>query len=286
MVRVGYSHRVQQYLAERYFPLPFLMPLRGGEETLLVLNGHIYEMFQFVPGVAYDRSPEATCDAGRTLGFFHVLLRDFTSGWEPPRRGYHDSPYVRSNLQGVPAAIGNNDSVAGRESELLGTVSALYELYEISAERVNEAGYEQWASQIVHADWHPGNMLFTPDKVAAVIDYDSLRLLPSATDVANGALQFSIIGGPTDPRAWPAELAEDRLRSFLQGYEQEIALQPEQLRVLHWLMIEALIAEAVMPIAATGSFGRIEGFRFLQMICRKARWLQHNGERLVAVLQT
>jgi hypothetical protein len=50
------------------------------------------------------------------------------------------------------------------------------------------------------------------------------------------------------------------------------------------LMIEALIAEAVMPIAATGSFGRMEGFRFLQMINRKVRWMQQNGERLLTMV--
>ena len=60
---------------------------------------------------------------------------------------------------------------------------------------------------------------------------------------------------------------------------------PEQIRVLPSLMIEALIAEAVAPIAATGSFGRMEGFRFLQMICRKVGWLQANGERVIATLQ-
>jgi hypothetical protein len=57
------------------------------------------------------------------------------------------------------------------------------------------------------------------------------------------------------------------------------------MRILSALMIQALISEAVMPIAATGSFGRLEGFRFLQMICRKVRWLEQNGERLVAVMQ-
>ncbi len=284
-IKVGHAHQVQDFLAKRYFPLPFLMPLRGSDETLLIFHDRIYEMFQYVPGTAYDRSIEATCDAGRTLSSFHCILRGFQGDWEPSRRGYHDSPCVRTNLNGVPAAVGKDDSVVGRESELLATVSVLYELYEAAADRVNDAGFRDWPSQTVHADWHPGNMLFSGGKVAAVIDYDSLRSLPIATDIANGALQFSIIGGPADPRSWPAELDEDRLRGFLQGYDQEASLSPDQCRVLHWLMIEALIAEAVMPIAATGSFGRIEGFRFLQMIARKARWLQHNGERLISVLQ-
>jgi hypothetical protein len=129
-------------------------------------------------------------------------------------------------------------------------------------------------------------MLFSEGRIAAVIDYDSLHTLPPVTDVANGALQFSILGGAIDPRQWPAELDETRFRQFRLGYEQNSGVPPEQMRVMPQLMIEALIAEAVMPIAATGSFGRMEGFRFLQMISRKVRWLDQNGDRLIAVPQS
>ena len=48
-----------------------------------------------------------------------------------------------------------------------------------------------------------------------------------------------------------------------------------------WLMIEALIAEAVFPIAATGQFGRMEGLAFLQMVQRKVHWMQRSADRLV-----
>jgi hypothetical protein len=128
-------------------------------------------------------------------------------------------------------------------------------------------------------------MLFLGGRVAAVIDYDSLRMLPAPTDLANGLLQFSILGGPIDPRQWPPELDEERFHHFMMGYEQGSGLPVEALPVLPSLMIEALIAEAVLPIAATGSFGRLEGFRFLQMIERKVRWLQQNGDRLIAAVE-
>jgi hypothetical protein len=108
---------------------------------------------------------------------------------------------------------------------------------------------------------------------------------PPITDLANGLLQFSIIGGGVDPRLWPAELDVDRFNRFLQGYNQVCDVPEEQKRVITALMVEALVAEAVAPIAATGSFGRIEGFRFLQMISRKVRWLEHSGDRLMELLQ-
>lgn len=273
---------MQRYLAERNFPVPQLVPTRDGDDTMVVVGDLIYEMFEFVPGHGYDGSAESTRDGGRVLAEFHELLSDFESDWEPSRQGYHDNNTVRSNLNGIPSAIGKDDSVVGKESELMATVGRLFEAYEAAAEHVNAGGISDWPVQIVHADWHPGNMLFLRGRVAAVIDYDSLHLLPPITDVANGALQFSILGGPVDPRQWPPELDEDRFNAFLRGYEENNALEEDQLEVLAWLMMEALIAEAVMPIAATGSFGRLEGFRFLQMILRKVHWLEHNGPRLIA----
>jgi hypothetical protein len=46
------------------------------------------------------------------------------------------------------------------------------------------------------------------------------------------------------------------------------------------LMIESLIAEAVLPIAETGSFGHLTGFGVLKMVRRKAEWLAEHRERL------
>lgn len=281
-MKVTFAHQVQRYLAERDFPLPRVISVRSDDDTMVIINDRIYEIFEYVEGVTYDGSWEATFDAGRVLGEFHKLVADYESDWSPARKGYHDSSSVRTNLSRLPASIGNDDSVVGKESELLATISSLYEAYERAAETVNDAGYSDWPEQIVHADWHPGNMLFMDDRVAAVIDYDSLRLLPQATDLANGLLQFSIVGGPIDPIKWPPELDEERFRRFLLGYDQISATHGEQMACIPRLMIEALIAEAVMPIAATGSFGRMEGFRFLQMINRKVHWLEQNHERLIA----
>ncbi|HSW45542.1 MAG TPA: phosphotransferase [Phycisphaerae bacterium] len=280
-LKVAYAHAVQEYLSGKGFPVPRLIPVKDGDDTMVLFSDLIYEMFEYVPGESYRGLPEETEDGGRVLAQFHKLLFGYESEWEPSRLGYHDNNGVRSNLNGIPAAIGKDDSVAGKEGELLATVGALFDAYEVASDEVNEAGYPDWPCQIVHADWHPGNMLFRDGAVAAVIDYDSLHLMPTVTDLANGALQFSIIGGPVDPREWPPELDEDRYTAFLRGYQEEDGAVEEQIPALPSLMIEALIAEAVMPIAATGSFGRIEGFRFMQMILRKVRWLRDHSDRLV-----
>jgi homoserine kinase type II len=114
-----------------------------------------------------------------------------------------------------------------------------------------------------------------------VIDYDSARLLPRIIDAANGALQFSIIGGDEDVAKWPEYLDESRYKRFLRGYDEVMLLSEAEIRTVPWLMIEALIAEAVFPIAATGNFGRMEGLAFLQMVQRKISWMQRSADKLI-----
>lgn len=280
-VKVAFAHAVQLHLLQQGFPLPRLIPTIDDGDTMVILNDGLYEMFECVQGGVYSRSPGETQDGGRVLGLFHRMLEDYHSDWVPSRLGYHNAEIVRTNLHNIPETVAKDDSVVGREGEMIATVSGLYDAYVSACEQVEESGFRQWPDQLVHSDWHPGNMLFADDRVRAVIDYDSLHVLPTVTDLANGLLQFSIIGGTPDPRAWPAELDVERFRKFLTGYNEQFTAAVDHQDALVPLMVEALIAEAVAPIAATGSFGRIEGFRFLQMIGRKVKWLEQNGQALV-----
>ena len=123
--------------------------------------------------------------------------------------------------------------------------------------------------------------------MVAVIDYDAARIQQRIIDVANGALQFSILGGGDDPARWPDGIDESRFKRFIRGYESvpNCVISRAELRTVPFLMIEALIAEAAIPIAATGSFARMEGTDFLLMVERKVRWFQEHGERLTKAVE-
>jgi len=155
--------------------------------------------------------------------------------------------------------------------------------YNHAASSVDGLGFEAWPKQIIHGDWHPGNMLFRDNRVVAVIDYDSARMLPRILDIANGALQFSILGGDDDLAKWPDYPDETRFKRFLKGYDEVVLLSEAELNTIPWLMIEALIAEAVFPIAATGTFARMDGAQFLNMVMRKVAYLQQKSEHLVSL---
>ncbi|MDY7010039.1 MAG: phosphotransferase [Planctomycetota bacterium] len=281
--KVAFTHQIQLHLAGENFPLPHLISTRSDNNSMLVLNEHIYELFEFIQGQGYDGSLEATFDAGRTLGLYHKLLVNFQGDYDPPKGSYHGASAVgeaiRDTIPSLPLESRPEPDI------LLETVEFLERAYLRCTTEADKAGLKDWPAQIVHGDWHPGNMLFRDKLVAAVIDYDTARLQQRVIDLANGTIQFSIIGGSDDPSEWPDHPDKSRLKQFLLGYDSVNVISKAELQVVPFLMCEAMVAEAVLPIAATGSFGRMQGFPFLQMIQRKVRWVLDHLDEIASVLK-
>ena len=287
LAKVAFTHQIQLALAGQNFPLPHLLGTRNENNSMLVLEGSIYELFEYISGGGYDGSLDATTHSGRILGLYHKLLRGFQSDYRPPEGSYHNAEAIHQAIRNTVSALPIDSRPP---SEVLsGTVNFLEHAYVTCAEEVNKLGLNEWPKQIVHGDWHPGNMLFRDRHVVAVIDYDAARLQQRVIDFSNGALQFSIIGGNEDPNHWPEYLDKTRFKRFMVGYdsvcEGQDVVTVAEIKAAPYLMCEAMIAEAVLPIAATGSFGRFDGFDFLQMIERKVKWIfSHLGD-LQGVLQ-
>jgi len=272
--RVAFAHAVQAKLADAGFPVTSPVPTRDENNTILKLDGHIYELFQFVAGVRYNSSLEATIDAGRQLAHFHKILEDFAAEWNPPKGSFHDSSLVRKKLKNITI----DDKRKARE--MYEIVDCLTSMYNDASVRVNQLGFDDWPLIVIHGDWHPGNMLFADNRINAVLDFDSVRWAPAVTDLSNGMLQFSIVGDRPNPADWPDYLDQAKLVQFLKGYREVAEIEQHQLDSLLDLMVETMIAEAVLPIAATGFFGHLSGLDFLSMIRRKANWIIESRKTL------
>lgn len=283
LAKVAFTHQIQLTLAGQNFPLPHLLGTRDNNNSMLVWEGNIYEMFEYILGTSYDASLNATFHAGKILGLYHKLLQDFHSDYQPATGSYHDAGAIHQAIRKTVSSL----PIESRPpmEELTETVAGLEKAYLACARKVNDLGLTEWRSQIVHGDWHPGNMLFREGYVVAVIDYDAARLQQRVIDLANGALQFSILGGADDPTAWPDYLDQSRFKRFMRGYDSVNVVSVAELKAVPYLMCEAMIAEAVLPIAATGSFGRLNGFGFLQMIRKKVKWILEHMAELCKVLE-
>jgi Ser/Thr protein kinase RdoA (MazF antagonist) len=288
LARVAFAHAVQKHLAKRSFPVAALLATVDDHVTALSLENHIYEFFRFVDGSRCDGSPEATREAGRQLAVFHKhLVRMTLPGVDPAGGGgaadacFHDSTVVRRHLKLI-----SSGRRTGSRHKARAVVGSLLVRYDRSSDRVNRFGFKAWKRQVIHGDWHPGNLLFSGGRIVAVLDFDSIRVAPPPTDLANGMLQFSIVGDQTDPAGWPDHFDRVRLLDFLSGYREVTRLSQRKLHSLVDLMIETMIAEAVLPVAATGFFGHHSGLTFLDMIVRKTKWLRRRRQELTQAMLT
>ena len=280
LYRVAFAHSIQSHLEGKDFPVTSLERTCDENNTILQLNNHIYEFFEFVSGSRYAGTAEETIDAGRQLAKFHQHLANFASEWKPLAGSFHDATMVRRHLKTV-----GSDKMAGPGRKMQETAEGLMSLYNYSSIRVNELGFDSWCEQIVHGDWHPGNMLFSDSKLIAVLDFDSVKIAPPLTDLANGMLQFSLVGGRPNPADWPDYLDQTKLIQFLNGYREVIELEKTKVDSLLDLMIETMIAEAILPVAATGFFGNLSGLDFLKMISRKAKWIDKHRKTLIEAIK-
>ncbi len=276
--RHAFAHRLIQYLRRSGFPVPSLALTHEGNHSVLRLHGRTYEIYEYIPGDRYAGTLEQTSAAGLTLARLHRALMRFPPEPLAARPSYHDNESIREGLLAIPGAVAPHDSVVGHEAELLSIVQELRERYDQAAEAVAQAGFDHWPIHTVHGDWHPGNLLFRGAQVAAVIDLESARLSPLALDLANGLLQFSVVWNPDAPEQWPDFFDLTRMRRLYHGYAARVLLPADERAAIPQLMIESLVAESAMPIAATGSFGHMPGFGVMQTIRRKVHWLVRNLE--------
>ncbi len=275
--RVAFQHDVQLALEDRGYPVARLVGTREANNSMVQLDGHIYELFQFIEGTPYDGSAAQGEQAGAALAAMHRGLEGFSSRFAP-------QPERTPPIDTIRQLLARVEAVAPSAAE---PVAALGELCAHADERLREIGFDRRPTRVIHGDWHPGNTLFHDGRLAGVIDFDNARLAPSPTDLAQGLLQFSMVrGGGEAPERWTDEPDHARLGSVFRGYARADGPGSDEggLAALPHLMIESLVREAAQSVAATGRFGPHPAAVFLAAIARKASWLGTHADQLRADL--
>lgn len=277
LARVRFTQRVHAHLTDSGFPAPALVGSRRSGKPLVAVGEQLYELIRWAPGERYTGGDAQTQGAGAALAECHRALATMTD---------LDSTARLPGVHGSPTVVGQ---LAAIENEMPGsaeTARTLAQVYSLATHKADEAGLRDWPEQVVHADWHPGNLHYAGHTVSAVVDFDTARLGPRALDIACGALQFSLTREGQGPSQWPENLDTGRFAGFCRGYESRLSdpLSSAEVSALPWMMIETLVAEAAGPIAATGSFAGTDGEAFLAMVARKASWIQGHADALVRSL--
>jgi len=287
-VRIRFAHQLQATLARHGYPIAGLMPDRRTGETLVIIDGHAYELFHFVTGDRFDKTARATIRAAEMLARLHRHSRDIDASVLPPA-SFHASPAARAALDRLERSI--LAAEPGTDPERVARlVQELREIYGRAVEEIRDLGFASLRSAVVHGDWHPGNVIFTPRSdyrsIAAVIDFDSARNEPWVTEVANGMLQFAILSdAKLSPLEWDAGFDPKRLQAFLHGYlgAADRPLTLEERSMIPWLMIEAMVAESAIPVANQGTFAELQGSAFMDLVSRKCEWVRQHRKSISAL---
>lgn len=270
--RVALSHDLQLFLHAKGFPTPAIIGTRHGNNSMTQIGARVYEVFTFVEGEGFDRTPGPCEDAGRQLRALHLHVRDYTPKWPVPA-------WSRAQPERTMRELG---TIARRGLAPRDTRQLADRLARINADTAGET-LRATEAQMLHGDWHPGNMVFHGNTVAAVLDFDAARLGPRLLDIASGSLQFSMTRVGLDPASWPDGLDAHRFAAFLRGYGPDAGAAG--LAALPATMAGALIAEVAAPVASTGTFAGRDAAPFLRMVLRKADWLLNNAPKLVALAE-
>jgi len=275
--RIAFAQAFMQAVAARGVPVAMPIASRAGRGHERVAE-RAWELFPFIDGERWSRRPGQARSAGEALGHMHAAGLDLVWHGHVQAASSHGNLQVLEALRRVPRAVQRVEPEVDMVA-LANACETLAEAYTEASATVEEVGYAQFDSQVVHGDFHPGNVIYAGDRVAAVIDFDAARLEPAVVDFANGLMQFACFRGTvTRVATWPAELDPLRLAAFTHAYARhgDRALV-EQVDMVPPLMIEGCVSEASLPIARRGRFGPAKASEVLHLVARRVNWLRRNA---------
>ena len=273
--RIRFQHAVQVHLKSHGCQVAGLVETRSGE-THIIRGSRVYELFHFIEGERFNSRIGQLEAAGTAMSRMH----DECAGWKEPVHGgvpFHASLDVETAMVHIRK---------NRDPELISAVGPLQDMFEAAREQVMNLGWTSMKNTIVHGDWHPGNLLFDGDEVAALLDFDSTRAEPRIAEFANGGFQFAMRHGTGSGDRLSGEPSLEALSAIRRGYDAGTfePLEEEERAMVPPLMIEAMIVEGIVPVAMHGSFGDVPVDRFLSHVRDTADWIASNRDDILKAL--
>lgn len=289
--RAEFSHAVQAQLQLKHFPIARCMKTRGGA-SWVVRDGFLYELFEFLRGERFRRSIGEARESGLFLSRMHRTLKGWTPTATPPSHGgYHRSKSVGASWSRLDEGVRSVDASAS-SNEIAVLAEELRARYETAAQQVDRAFETSGQSPnhgVIHADFHPGNLLYVTGAPIALLDFDGVRCDRTVIDLANGALQFGMHSVGVKPVAqWNPTLNLTCVEAFLDGYAwpRQFHLDVHERDAVALLMVQAAIAECVPRIALAGRFDGRPGVEILRFLAQKTAWIWSERQRIATLCES
>lgn len=222
----------QMRLASAGHPVPRVYPTRSG--ALLAPDGDGWLTLQaFAPGghlKQEELTPAIAHAIGATLGRLHGSLATLPVGDGAPF-----IPQTEGVREGATALL--EAATAQRhpdDMDRLAIAAARFRLDRLDRGGIDPGLYVGKRYQVVHGDYYPNNLLFSPDgAISAVIDWDFSGPRWREMEVARAAVEVGV-------RA-EGDLDQGRVIAFLTGYLAEQPLSSGERRGMFQLWFDYLL---------------------------------------------
>lgn len=177
--QISFEVEVLCYLESQKFELSPRIIVNNYNEQLTSYAGKIYMLQQFIPGEVRVTMDDVTRFEGATLNSFFEAVARFSKA---TRNFVPSKWYPNSGLADYSRKMSTVLESAGER--LPASVKVSFEKYERAmmefASRTLDAlvllEYDKLPKQLVHFDFHPGNVRYVDERVVGIFDYDTVRL--------------------------------------------------------------------------------------------------------------
>lgn len=94
---------------------------------------------------------------------------------------------------------------------------------------------KKFKNQLIHCDFHPSNVIFKKDKVAAIIDFDSMRMGKKMEDIAFASVRFASYGTSDFNKI------KNKIRIFLNTYLLYNEIDNEQISYFDYFFTQEML---------------------------------------------
>jgi homoserine kinase type II len=296
------EHRVIAFSAGA--GLPAVVPLSApAGQTFLRVGGRLWAVFPRMEDRQVDAaglSPAHAGAMGRALGRVHAALAQFppAEATRYPPRLVWDSARAGAEMREYEEAITRFPALTPFDQHALSSFA--YRRTLLAAGVPPRSAFAGLPEQMLHGDFHEGNLFFGPDgEVSGIIDWELASVGPRALEIIR-ALDVSLRATGDAPDAVA------RRRAFLHGYTAEAPLTRDECLAMPelywayrvhslWLYEEHYRVQVRSPVRSAQPEARSleppvarTDHLALEDIPALEWWLQHRhlvGQRLVADLE-
>jgi len=285
-----FEHELMAYLRRHGFPVPEVVPCVNGD-TAVAVDGRLYRVTAFVKGSGYQAGNVAQLqEVARALAAYHRLAASFRpSSSPPPRESLNEG--LRGRLAALPSVEGLADLPGARgeaDPQVRPLLQSLPYALAASAAVLGHLDrlYPSLPRLTIHAGCRRGSVLFTGDRLLAVLDFDSAHDEARVLDLAVALHDFAKVYGDPASSDYKVPLDLDVVARFLGAYLSVSPLSPAEREALPMLLAAKRLNRAL------GRYRRLlEGSalspgdtRKIALELTRVRWLEAHREQLRAAL--